>query len=916
MAAVDTARENATLREEFLRRGLATERELDRLGWVSHQDLDLWEQAGALELGVKGLEEAWGLGLLHGEVFNRRVIRGRGGRFGAGVGPHVVPGQSLKRIERNVGPRIKRTTPVNAGLGGPVAELKGKRGAVKGKEFTVHPTPGKRRGIEHVMGDQVHGIPERMSTQQFHAEATSSKKIHKAGRASLQRKAIKAHQAGTAAARAGDHEAAAQHHERARSFENAMTDRAQTFQHGQQALFKSRSKKLEKRIKRSVASAGEQVTPAAGGTRSEHDLSAAEVHFNDAGRVSQKTLLAYAEEAATKPTTAEMYRSADGSYHPSRAQLHADILDKLLRQHAQDEEGHDLGLSGTGDYLKAPDGSPTVIFTGGGYASGKGGVVKRLQQDGQWPQDAMLIDPDLIKAELPEFQLAAMDDPEANLRVYAEAWDIAQQAVAQAQKRGLNVVVDGITDTNADEVAKRVKSFTDAGYENPQIHYVSVPTDVAIARAIKRAKKGKTAADRRMIPEVIMRSVHRDVSATIPGVLAKAKEMGANVSVYDTNQGVDEATGEKNQPKLVAHADGASGQIHLPDANGYQQIVNKASEQIEGVPDVQTGAKGVWKTGGQDVSIDPEVENTLGRQLVNNLPETNNSVKLPQPTGDAKDPGALMRLGETKGLPAFQKLLDLGRGIITSLGGQTQDISEGKDFKQVGQDIQDNMDKPHVIIAPVKSMRRALEKAAADNTPNDLSQTHDVVRGTITVPTAQDLPDAIDKIVKQAEAQGWTVERTKARQLNENGGNRSTGNGYGDTSLILRAGKEGGEMTAELQVNTNPMWWTKEVGPGHAYYELERQILGRAQAEGRKPSKEEEALVADIQKAAKPLYDRAWGASLHGGGTSNIENVVLGNAEERAHAAQALQDLREETQALMGEAPTATSQRGRRPRAT
>ena len=539
-----------------------------------------------------------------------------------------------------------------------------------------------------------------------------------------------------------------------------------------------------------------------------------------------------------------MYRDKDGNYHPSRAQLHADIIDKLLRQHARrrGEQGR-RACRAPSRYLKAPDGNPTVIFTGGGYASGKGGVVKDLKARGEWPEDALLLDPDLIKAELPEFQLSAMDDPEANLRVYSEAWDIAQEAMKQAQDRGLNVVVDGITDTNADEVAKRVKSFTDKGYVNPRIVYVSVADrrrDPAAPRIAPRRRN--TPADRRMIPEVIMRAVHRDVSATIPGVMAKAKEMGAEVQVYDTNQGKDEATGRNNPPKLLAHA-APDGGIHLPDSAGYQAVLNKSNETIAGVPDVSVAPTGVWKTGGQNVTISPEEEKKVGQSVMNAMPDAP-EVKLPQPTGGPEDPGALIRLAETKGLPAFQRLLDLGKGVIAKLGGDTQDISSGKDFKQVGQDIQDNMDKPHMIIAPVKSMKRALEKVAADKTPNDLTQLHDAVRATVTVPTAQDLPSAIKAITSEAEAQGWKVERTKPRLVNAQGNNRSPDNGYGDTTLYLRAPKDGGEMTAELQINTNPMWWTKEIGPGHDYYALERQISGRAMAEGRPMSTEERDLVA------------------------------------------------------------------------
>jgi hypothetical protein len=952
MGAVDTARDNATLREEFLRRGLSTRQELDRLGWVSHSDLDLWEEAGVLELGLAGIQEAWGLGLLSGDIFNRRILRARGGRFAGVVGGPEAK-QSERRIKRNIGPRIERQQlrplapgekihrPERQRVGAPIgsqsladmrrregeraanvasiragmppeviAKLKGKRGGVKGKSLNVYATPGKAGPeVKHV-----EGRPERMSSAQYAREVTPHAELHKAGRTRLERLAKEERLAGVKAARSGDHEKAAQHHAQAADYTKAAGDPAQTRVHGQKELYAKRSKTLEKRIQRNVAKAGERITPAAGGTRSEHELSAAEAHFNDAGRVSQKTLLAYAEEAARNPTTAEMYRDKNGNYHPSRAALHADIIDKLLRQHEQTAEGKDAGLSGAKPYLEPPkDGKPTVIFTGGGYASGKGSVVGKLKSEGNWPNDALLLDPDLIKAELPEFQLAAMNDPEANLRVYSEAWDIAQEAMKQAQDRKLNVVVDGITDTGADEVAQRVKSFTDKGYVNPKIFYVSVPTDEAIRRAQDRAAKGNTPADRRMIPEVIMRSVHRDVSATIPGVMAKAREMGAEVHVFDTNQGKDALTGENNPALRVAHA-APNGQIHLDNSAGYQSILNKAQESIKGVPDVSVAPTGVWKTGGQDVTIRPEAERTVGRAVMNGLPK-GSEVKLPQPVGGPNDPGELMRLAETKGLPAYQKLLDLGRGVIAQLGGQTQDISEGKDFKQVGQDIQNNMDQPHVIIAPVKSMKRALEKAASDGTPNDLTQLHDAVRATVTVPTAQDLPTAIAAITKEAEAQGWKVERVKARLVNAQGSNRAPTNGYGDTSLILRGPREAGGLTAELQINTNPMWWTKEIGPGHGYYELERQISGRATAEGRKETPQEKALVTEIQAAAKPLYDRAWGASLNGGATANVRNVVMGDATEQARAQKELSDLQAKTHALMGSAPTPTTQRGRRPRA-
>lgn len=358
-----------------------------------------------------------------------------------------------------------------------------------------------------------------------------------------------------------------------------------------------------------------------------------------------------------------------------------------------------------------------MIFTGGGYASGKGSVTKMLKARGEWPQGAMLLDPDDIKAELPEFQLSAMDDPEANLRVYSEAWDIAQEAMRQAQERRLNVVVDGITDTASEEVAKRVQGFLDHGYTNPRINYVSVATDEAIARARSRAAKGSKPADKRMIPEVIMRAVHRDVSATIPGVMARSKELGLTVDVYDTDQGKDPTTGQFNLPKLVASAD-PEGHISHPDSSAFQRIVNKANEKIASVPDVQGQAKGVWKEGGPNVAVNPAIERRVGQQLEDALPSVE-SKRLPGPTSD---PTELLTAAQVKGLPELQALL---RDFNVPL---TEAASEGV-----------AMDMPQVIVGPVKGIKRTLTKLAANGTPLDSSYLQDAL-ATVTVPTAQELP--------------------------------------------------------------------------------------------------------------------------------------------------------------------------------
>ena len=465
------ARENATLRAEFLRRGIGSPDRFDSLGWPSHETLDLWESAGVLELGLAELPDMRELAEIDWKEFLHP--RGRGGEWIQKLGdfkaeaaqkaPEVLPQGLISRHNRSA--RLKtKPPPTDTWDAGQIKRLKGRRlSALSGRTTTVYKTPGAdpfagrkadvEKGFEYK--------PERMGFEQLHQEATAAEAVHEAGIVRLARMERAERRQAHVATLRRQHAEAHDHTARADALRAARFDRKQTFAHGQAELYERRSKRLERRIRRRERRAGlEQTTPAAGAvTRGPNDLSAAEIDFNDAGKVSARTLLAYAESATSSPTTAEMYRDAEGNYHPSRQQLHEDIINMMLRQHEWSQGDHkDLGLSKTADSLKPPDGPPSVILIGGGYAAGKGGLVDKLRRDGQIDDNWLWLDPDLIKAELPEFKASAMDDPEANLRVYQEAWDISQELMKRAQEKGLNVVVDGLADTDADEV--RSNTFT------------------------------------------------------------------------------------------------------------------------------------------------------------------------------------------------------------------------------------------------------------------------------------------------------------------------------------------------------------------------------------------------------------------------------------------------------------------------
>jgi hypothetical protein len=83
---VMAARENADIREAMLKRGLASEQQLDDLGLLSHGKLDELEDTGRLSTELQegrlgGAIRGFGLGLLSGDLFNRRVQRNRRGEF-------------------------------------------------------------------------------------------------------------------------------------------------------------------------------------------------------------------------------------------------------------------------------------------------------------------------------------------------------------------------------------------------------------------------------------------------------------------------------------------------------------------------------------------------------------------------------------------------------------------------------------------------------------------------------------------------------------------------------------------------------------------------------------------------------------------------------------------------------------------
>lgn len=539
---IDVARlrENADIRGELLARGQTTEEAADAAMLYSHEHLDELAEEGLLE------ETAFHVAAFMSKFEERKHPRGRGGRFSEVFG----------KVDKL---KLGKTQQLRKGVS--VTRKSDSEFHVHHEGKLVHKTAGARDAAR--VGIERENMPAPSAATKPSSETTSTKDwIRK----------------GTGRKTTPEDLASAQKDVQQRASEKDLPDEEKT------ARYMTRRHELEQRATHAVASAAQR-----------GKLSDAEAHFNDAGKVSQRTLANYVEEASTKPQTTDLYSQVDAAtgqrvWDSSRRELHERIIGAYLKKRKVDETTGKSVLDyspDAEDLQPHPDG-PGVIFSGGGYAAGKGGVLKILAARGEMPPDAFTLDPDQIKAELPEFQSMIGTDPEANMHVYREAWAIAQEIQARAMDRKLNIVVDGISNTSPEEMGQRARAFTSRGY-NARAVYVDIPTEEAMKRAQNRAVNAKEDSDRRMIPEIIMRSVHRDVAATVPSLpgYLDDHQIPLRLEVWDNDQGKDEQGGFR-PPKPFFTYEG--GKREVVDQALWDRFTQKGHETILHVDAPTAGA--------------------------------------------------------------------------------------------------------------------------------------------------------------------------------------------------------------------------------------------------------------------------------------------------------------------------------------
>lgn len=202
-----------------------------------------------------------------------------------------------------------------------------------------------------------------------------------------------------------------------------------------------------------------------------------------AQRVLEGDDLVKAVAAGTATDTEHLHRvrNADGSlgqYSPERLALHQRIIDNMLQ--------------GKGVH----PGSAQAIFTAGGPASGKSGLVKTgdssferaigKESTVQMPSDVVHADPDIVRTQLPEYQaLVKAGRSDASSLTHEEASFLAKQLTRIALGRQHHILVDTVGDSGPGKFAGKIKDAKRAGHK-VSVHYATTDIQTALARAKKR----------------------------------------------------------------------------------------------------------------------------------------------------------------------------------------------------------------------------------------------------------------------------------------------------------------------------------------------------------------------------------------------------------------------------------------------
>lgn len=149
----------------------------------------------------------------------------------------------------------------------------------------------------------------------------------------------------------------------------------------------------------------------------------------------------------------------------------------------------DQHFDGITEPTRAEGARPVAYVMGGGGASGKGTVLKALQEVGAIPREGIIhIDPDAIKSVIPEYgAMLERGDSRGAAVVHEESSTLAKAVLAKAEAGKYDLVLDR-TLGDKTKGLKELQDLKDAGYD-VRLFGVTIDPRLAVSRAVSRAKR-------------------------------------------------------------------------------------------------------------------------------------------------------------------------------------------------------------------------------------------------------------------------------------------------------------------------------------------------------------------------------------------------------------------------------------------
>ena len=206
--------------------------------------------------------------------------------------------------------------------------------------------------------------------------------------------------------------------------------------------------------------------------------------------------------------------------------------------------------------------NPEMAVLGGGPASGK--TVAKNSAMQSFKGNAAAVDPDEIRAMFPEYEpLIERGAINAAAITHKEASHLAERIIKEGQKRNLDMIADGTGDGDYAHFVKKVAGYRKRGAGKITANYVTIETDEAMRRMLKRAERSG-----RYVPEDILRKTHSGVSMVVPRALAD--DLFDDFALWDNN-----AFGK--DPVLIARW--AKGEpLEILDAEKWKRFLDKNEE--------------------------------------------------------------------------------------------------------------------------------------------------------------------------------------------------------------------------------------------------------------------------------------------------------------------------------------------------